>query len=169
MKRTTKRLCYLAVLTAVALTIFVIEAQIPLIAPVPGMKLGLANIITVYAMFRLGPRDTLLILVARILLGSMFAGGFSAMLYSLAGGLMCYLAMLFLRRFLKENQIWVAGIVGALFHNVGQVLVAILMVGSWRIAFYLPFLLAVSILTGAFTGLCAQVLNRRLRRISFQG
>ncbi len=165
----TKRLCYMAVLTAVALTIFVIEAQIPLAAPVPGMKLGLANIITVYAMFRMGPRDTLMILLARIVMGSMFAGGVSAMLYSLAGGLMCYLAMLLLRKLLTPNQIWVASIIGAMFHNIGQILVAILVVGSWRIAFYLPFLLAVSIPTGAFTGICAQTLNQRLRKVNFQG
>lgn len=169
MRISTKRLCYMAVLTAIALTIFVIEAQIPVIAPVPGMKLGLANIITVYAMFRMGPKDTLLILLARIVLGSMFAGGFSAMLYSLAGGLLCYLAMLLLRKFLTEKQIWAASIVGAMCHNIGQVLVAMLVVGSWRIAYYLPILLAVSIPTGAFTGLCAQVLNKRLRKINFEG
>ncbi len=163
------RLCYMAVLTAIALTIFVIEAQIPMAAPVPGMKLGLANIITVYAMFRLGPRDTLLILLARIVLGSMFAGGVSAMLYSLAGGLMCYLAMLLLRLILTSNQIWVASIIGAMCHNVGQILVAIVVVSSWRIVFYLPILLLVSILSGAFTGICAQTLNKRLRTFDFEG
>ena len=165
----TKRLCYMAILTAIALTIFVVEAQIPLPVPVPGMKLGLANIITVYAMFRLGPRDTLLILLARIVLGSMFSGGFSAMLYSLAGGLMCYLAMLLLRNVLTENQIWAASIVGAMFHNIGQVAVAMFMASNWRMIYYLPILLAVSVLTGAFTGICAQVLNKRLRKLSFEG
>ncbi len=159
----------MAVLTAVALTVFIIEAQIPLAAPVPGMKLGLANIVTVYAMFRLGPRDTLLILAARILLGSMFAGGFSAMLYSLAGGLMCYLVMLLLRKCLTEKQIWVASVAGAMSHCVGQILVAVLMAGTWRIAFYLPILLAAAIPAGAFTGLCAQFLNQKLRSFSFEG
>lgn len=165
----TKRLCYMAVLTAIALTIFVIEAQIPALAPVPGMKLGLANIITVYAMFRLGPRDTLLILIARIILGNLFAGSVSAMLYSLAGGMMCYLVMLVLRKILTENQIWVASIAGSMAHNVGQVLVAMIMASNWRMIYYLPILLAVSIPTGAFTGICAQLLNKRLRKFSFEG
>ena len=71
----TKRLTLCALLTAIALTIFVAEAQIPPVVPVPGMKLGLANIVTVYAMFALGPGDTLMILLCRIFLGSLFAGG----------------------------------------------------------------------------------------------
>ena len=88
MRQQVKRLVFCALLTAIALTIFMIEAQLPALAPVPGIKLGLANIVTVYAMFALGPRDTLLILVSRVFLGSLFAGG-STFLYSLAGGLLC--------------------------------------------------------------------------------
>ena len=75
MRQQVKRLVFCALLTAIALTIFMIEAQLPALAPVPGIKLGLANIVTVYAMFALGPRDTLLILVSRVFLGSLFAGG----------------------------------------------------------------------------------------------
>ena len=80
-----RQLTYMAVLTAVALTIFVIEAQLPPLAPIPGIKLGLANIVTVYAVFALGPGKAALILLARILLGSLFAGGLT-ILYSLADG-----------------------------------------------------------------------------------
>ena len=84
----------MALLTAVALTIFMVELQLPALAPIPGVKLGLANIITVYAMFVLGPRDTACILLVRILLGSIFSGQLMALFYSLAGGLLCYLVML---------------------------------------------------------------------------
>ena len=82
----TKRLCHMALLTALALIIFMVEAQLPQLAPVPGMKLGLSNIITVYAMAVLGPGDTLMILLSRIFLGSVFSGQMTTIFYSFAGG-----------------------------------------------------------------------------------
>ena len=103
----TKRLTRISMLTAVALTIFVVELQIPAPVPIPGVKLGLANIVTVCAMFLFGPADTALILAARILLGSFFSGRITSLFYSLAGGTLCYLIMLLLRRIVSERQIWV--------------------------------------------------------------
>jgi len=152
----------MALLTAVALIIFVVEAQLPPLTPIPGIKLGLANIVTVYAMFRLGPRDTLFILLARILLGSVFAGQLMAMLFSLAGGLLCYLAMLALRRLLTEKQIWVCGVIGAVCHNLGQMAAALLLFQTGALLLYLPVLLLSGIVTGLFTGLCAQLLLKYL-------
>jgi heptaprenyl diphosphate synthase len=159
---TTRRLTRMAVLTAVALTIFVVELQLPSLTPIPGVKLGLANIVTVYAMFTLGPADTLCVLLARILLGSFFAGQIMALLYSLAGGLLCYLVMLLLRRILTVKQIWVCGVLGAVAHNVGQIAVAILLTRTPALVYYLPVLLVSGILSGAFTGLCAQFVANRL-------
>ena len=158
----TKRLSRAALLTALALIIFTLEAQLPPLVPIPGIKLGLANIITVYAMFALGPKDTLGILLVRIFLGSVFAGAVSAMLFSLAGGLLCYLVMLLLRRLLTERQIWVCGVIGAVFHNLGQTLAAILVYRTLAVAFYLPVLLLSGIVTGLFTGLTAQFVLRRI-------
>ena len=159
-----KRLTTSALLTAIALTIFVAEAQIPPPVPVPGMKLGLANIVTVYAMFALGPGDTLMILLARIILGSLFAGG-STFFYSLAGGLLCYLSMLFLRKILTVRQLWVCGAIGAIFHNLGQMGVAVLIARTPQLVLYLPVLLIVGILAGALTGLAAQLLLARLSKL----
>ena len=126
----TKRMTRMAMLTAIALTIFIIELQIPTLAPIPGVKLGLANIITVYGIFVLGPVDTAYILLARILLGSMFSGRVTALFYSLAGGLLCYLAMLLLRRLVTPRQIWICSIAGAVAHNIGQIAAAILVTGT---------------------------------------
>ena len=89
----TKRLAVLAMFTAIALTIFVAEAQIPPIVPIPGVKLGLANIVTLIAMALLGRRQAGEILLVRIVLGSVFTGGVSAMLFSIAGGVLAYLIM----------------------------------------------------------------------------
>lgn len=161
----SKRLTRMGLLTTLALIIFTLEAQIPAPVPIPGIKLGLANIITVYAMFCLGPRDTLLILVCRIFLGSVFTGQMMAFAYSLSGGLLCYLVMLVMRRLVSEQQIWIASVIGAIAHNVGQIIAAILIAQTPGLIVYLPVLLLSGIIAGAFTGLCAQFTIKRLKKI----
>lgn len=156
-----RRLALGGLLTAIALTIFLAEAQLPPLVPVPGMKLGLANIVTVYAMFALGPADALLILLSRILLGTLFAGGMT-LPYSLAGGVLCYLSMLALRHFLTSKQLWVCGAIGAVFHNLGQLGAAILIARTPRLLYYFPILTLSGILAGAWTGFCAQLLLNRM-------
>ncbi len=164
MKRDSiRQLTYMAVLTAVALTIFVAEAQLPTLIPIPGVKLGLANIVTVYAVFALGPGPAAMILLARVLLGSLFSGGMT-IFYSLAGGLCCYLVMLVMRKLVTERQIWVCSVLGAMAHNVGQIAVAVAITRTPGVAAYLPVLLVSGILTGLFTGLCAQLLTNRLKK-----
>ena len=163
MRWTTKQLAHMALLTAIALAIHVAEAQIPAPVPIPGVKLGLANIVTVYAMFCIGPGPALMILVARILLGSLF-GSVMSLFYSLAGGLLCWCVMLLLRRVLTRKQIWVASVIGAVFHNIGQILVAIVVTGTPAIVSYLPILLLSGIAAGLFTGFSAQFLVNRMDR-----
>lgn len=158
-----KRLTRMALLTAVALSIFIIELQLPALAPIPGIKLGLANIVTVYAMFALGPVDTACILLARILLGSLCAGQMMALFYSLAGGLLCYLVMFAVRRVFTLKQIWVCSVLGAAAHNVGQIIAAILITRTPALLYYLPVLLVSGIIAGVFTGLCAQFVVNRVR------
>lgn len=159
----TKRLTTMALLTAVALILFTVEAQLPPPVPVPGVKLGLANIITVYAMFRLGSRDTLLILLCRVFLGSVFAGQMMTLLFSLGGGLLCWLVMLGMRRVVTEKQIWVCSVAGAIAHNAGQIGVAIAVTQTPMLIAYFPVLLLSGILCGLFTGLCAQFVLQRIR------
>lgn len=157
----TKKLTVMAMLTAVALTIFVVENQIPSPVPLPGVKLGLSNIITVFAVFMLGSREGAAVLFARIFLGAVFAGNFSSILYSAAGGFCAIAVTILLKKALKEDQLWVAGCLGAMAHSVGQMAAAMAVTGTPAIAIYLPALLACSIITGVFTGLCAQLLINR--------
>ena len=159
----TRRLTRDAMLTGVALIIFIIEAQIPPLTSVPGIKMGLANIITVYAVFAIGPADAALILTARILLGSVVAGNLSTLMYSAAGGLLCLLAMLGLRRVLSESQLWVASVIGAAAHNAGQIAVAVAVTRTPALLAYLPVLLMSGMTAGLFTGLCAQALAKRMK------
>lgn len=157
-----KNLTRMALLTALALIIFMAEAQLPAPAPIPGVKLGLANIITVYAMFSLGPLPTLMILICRIFLGSIFSGQMMTFFYSLAGGLLSYLSMLVMQRLVTEKQIWVCGAVSAVFHNVGQIIAAVIITKTPGVASYLPILIVSGVITGVFTGLCAQLVVNRL-------
>lgn len=161
----TKKLTRMALLTAAALIIFMVEAQLPAPVPIPGVKLGLANVVTVYAMFALSPAQALAILVCRVFLGSVFSGQMMTLFYSLGGGLLCWCVMLFLRRVLTGKQIWVAGVFGAIAHNFGQILVGIALTRTPGLIVYLPVLMVSGILTGAFTGTAAQALIGHLGRI----
>lgn len=157
----TRRIALLGLLTAIALTIFMVEAQIPPVVPLPGVKLGLSNIVTVFAVFALGPREGAAVLACRIFLGSVFAGNFGSILYSGAGGLCAILMTIASRRFLTENQLWAAGCLGAIAHSIGQMAVAVWITGTVSILMYLPVMIVISIITGLFTGLCAQFLVNR--------
>ena len=157
----TGKLTLLALLTAIALTIFMVEAQIPTLVPIPGIKLGLANIVTVFAVFALGPKDACLVLAARIFLGAVFAGNFSTIFYSAAGGALAIAVTIGLRKILTKKQLWVAGALGAVAHSIGQMAMAVLLTGTPGLIVYLPVMIAVSIVTGTFTGLCAQFLVNR--------
>ncbi len=157
-----RRLMFDALLTAVALTIFLVEARIPSPVPIPGVKLGLANIVTLYAMFVLGPLDALAILLCRVLLGGMFAGQMMTLLYSLSGGLLCWLLTAALKRVMTLRQIWLCSIFGAIAHNIGQIAAAIAVARTPSLIVYLPVLMISGIVAGTFTGVSAQYLiNRR--------
>ena len=156
----TKKLTLLALLTAIALTIFLVEAQIPPLVPIPGIKLGLANIVTVFAVFALGSREAACVLFARIFLGAIFAG-FGTIFYSAAGGLCAIAVTLLLKKILTQKQLWVAGCLGAIAHSIGQMAMAIALTGTPALIVYLPVMVVISIITGLFTGLCAQFLVNR--------
>ena len=157
-----KKLTLLSLLCAIALTIFMVEAQIPALVPIPGIKMGLSNIVTVFVVFAIGPKEAAAVLFVRIFLGAVFAGNFSTIFYSAAGGAAAIGVTILLRKILTNKQLWVAGALGAVAHSIGQMAMAILLTGTPGLAVYLPVMIGVSILTGCFTGLCAQfVINRR--------
>lgn len=156
-----KKLTLLGVLSAIALTIFMVEAQIPPLVPMPGVKLGLANIVTVFAVFVLGGKEGAAVLFVRVFLGAVFAGNFSTILYSAGGGICAIGVTIGLKKVLNRNQLWVAGCLGAIAHSVGQMAVAVAVSGTPSLAIYLPVMIAISIITGLFTGLCAQFLVNR--------
>ena len=157
----TKKLTLLSLLTAIALTIFMVEAQIPALVPIPGIKMGLANIVTVFTVFAIGSKEAAAVLFVRIFLGAVFAGNFSTIFYSAAGGFCAIGVTILLKKLLTKKQLWVAGALGAIAHSVGQMAMAITITGTPGLIAYLPVMIVVSILTGTFTGLCAQFLVNR--------
>ena len=158
-----KRLARLAMLTAAALIIFIVELQIPNPFPIPGIKLGLANIITVYAVYRYRAAEVAMLVAVRITLGSVFSGNVMALLYSACGSLFCLAGMLLLRRAIDEKHLWLSSVCGALLHNTGQMAAALLVTQTPSLLLYFPFLAVSGCLAGLFTGLCAQLILPRLR------
>jgi heptaprenyl diphosphate synthase len=151
----TKKLTTIAMLTSVSLIIFIIEAQLPPIAPIPGIKLGLANIITMLTLVWYGRKEAFTVLILRIMLGSIFTGQMMSFMYSLAGGILCFLIMAVTVKAVKINQLWIISVLGALAHNAGQLSVALLVTKTWQVAAYFPILAVSAVITGVFTGIAA--------------
>ena len=160
----TKKLTRLSLLTALALIIFIVEAQLPPIAPIPGIKMGLANIITLVALYMYGPKEAFTVLFLRIILGNMFSGQVSALMYSAAGGIFCFAVMCVLYKILPRDMLWVVSVCGAMAHVTAQVTVAALITKTPAVFWYLPLLLVSAVITGAFTGLCAYYVLKRWKK-----
>lgn len=158
----THKLIYTALLTAMSLVTFVIEASIPPLTPIYGIKLGLSNIFTLFALYAIGKKEAFALLVIRITLGNIMTGQLMAFAYSLAGGLLSFAVMLLLTKFITTKQLWVTSAISAVFHNIGQIAVAVLITQTPQIAYYLPILIISGVITGIFTGLCAQLVLQRL-------
>ncbi len=163
MKLTTRELTLCAVLTAMALALSYVESFFPLslAIPLPGIKLGLANIVTLFALYALGPGQAFMILLARCLLGAVFAGNMSALIFSVLGGVTAMAVMILLSR-CGRLSIYGVSVGGAAAHSCGQVAAAVLTLGNTAPLYYLPVLLGVSLFTGALTGLIAACLFRAL-------
>lgn len=157
-----KKLTVLALFTTLAFGIYAAESLLPPPAPIPGIKLGLANIITIVILYKFSAKEATMVLLARILLSSFFFGQALSLLYSLSGGLLSLAAMYFSNRLFKGRLLFLTGIAGALTHNLGQLLAAFLMVQTAGVFLYLPILMLAGIPTGLFTGLCAHFLRKHL-------
>ncbi|WP_314624504.1 Gx transporter family protein [uncultured Selenomonas sp.] len=161
-QRGAARLTLLALCLALSLMLFFVELRLPLVAAVPGFKLGLANIVTVAALRLFHAREALLLLVLRIVLGAAFAGSLPALSFSLAGGLLALSVGVLLLRAAPRVPLALLGIAGALSHNVGQLLAASFWLGTLDVFYYAPALFFLAVFTGSATGFLAQEVLRRL-------
>ncbi len=157
-----QKMTTLAFFTTLSLAIFAIESAIPPLVPIPGIKLGLANIITLILLAHFTFRDALWVLLARILLSTLLFGQALSLLYSLAGGLTSLLVMCIVTRLLRNKRVYLTGAMGGLTHNMGQLLTAYAVTATGGVFAYLPFLALSGVITGLFTGLCSGFLNKYL-------
>lgn len=159
----SKKIVMLALLTTQALVLSIIESWIPFPGMLPGMKLGLANIIVLTTIVFFSLKETLTLILARTILSSFFTGGFINFLFSISGGVLSGIIMYFLYK--KRSQVFgIIGvsIAGASMHNLGQLIIASIIMKETSVIMYLPVLLFSGIVTGSFTGLCSSFLIKAL-------
>lgn len=162
----TRKLALMSILLAVALALHVFERNLPVPMAVPGVKLGLANIITFLTIIIFGFKEAALLVFMRTFLGAVFGGGFLAFFFSLAGGLLSTTVMAFMYKKLSRYfSIPAVSISGAIFHNIGQITVASFVIESINLFYYLPVLLISGIITGFFIGLVVKFLIKPLNDV----
>mgnify|MGYP006278527403 CR=1 FL=1 len=161
----THKIVIISLLVAQALVLHLVERMIPINFQVPGMRLGLANIITLVSLYLFGFKETLLVVILRTTMANLLGGSPSGFLFSLVGGLLSFFIMYFIKK-LADKKISVIGlsIVGAVFHNVGQILVAAFIIHNINIIIYLPVLMISSIATGFFVGITVKYILGFLER-----
>ena len=160
----TRKLVFISLLVAMGTTLHVVEGMIPNPFPLPGVKLGLANIVTLIALYYYGLRDGMAVAVLRVVLGSLAGGVFLSpgFLLSLSGAVVSTMVMACLLRHAQCFSIKGVSVAGAVSHNVGQLLAASLLIQSRSIFFYLPFLLLAAVATGMITGHLLDLVIKRL-------
>lgn len=163
-QRKTNQLTMCALLIAMALVVSYMERFIPLqlFVPLPGIRLGLANIVTVMALYFYGERQAFTILILRCILGSVFGGGITGLAFSLTGGLSA-MSVMSISRNIPLFSVYGVSILGAAAHNIGQICVAMFFMNSVYVAGYLPYLLGVSVFTGLATGAACAGVFRALK------
>lgn len=161
----TRKMVLLGLFVAQALILSIVESWIPVPVGIPGIKLGLANIITLIVIIFFDFKDTLFVVSIRCLLASIFGGGFIVFLFSVAGGILSSVVMAFLyKKMSKYFSIIGISIAGAVFHNFGQITVASITMRDLSVVTYLPILLISGIIMGCFIGLCTTFLTRALEK-----
>lgn len=167
MKINTRKLVFISMLVSQAMILSYIETLLPAI-PIQGAKLGLANIATLIALSMLSFKLSLLIVVARTFLSAFMFGNMTVLIYSLAGGVLSLIAMYLVLKIFKENISYVGvSIIGAIFHNAGQLSVAVMVLENAKIFLLWPYLLLVAIPTGLFVGLVSNYLLKYLQKSNF--
>ena len=162
MRPSTKKIAMLGLCTAVALVLAYIESILPpVFHAVPGIKIGLPNIIIIFILYRYGLKEAAVVSLVRMVAVSFMFGNLMALIYSFAGGFLSMLVMVLLK---KSKLLSVVGVsvAGGVFHNVGQILMAMLFLGTTELGYYLIVLTVTGILSGIFVGLCGAIIVKRI-------
>ena len=157
----TRKIARMGLLVALSMILSYVESLIPAFVAVPGVKVGLANIVVIFALYTLGPIEALIVSLLRVILSSFLFGSVLSLLYSLSGALLSLGGMILMKK-LKIFSTTVVSVTGGVLHNVGQILVACLVLDTNVLIYYLPVLILSGVITGAVIGIIASLVIKRL-------
>lgn len=157
----TRKIARMGLLVALSMILSYVESLIPAFVAVPGVKVGLANIVVIFALYTLGPIEALIVSLLRVILSSFLFGSVLSLLYSLSGALLSLGGMILMKK-LKIFSTTVVSVTGGVLHNVGQILVACLVLETDVLLYYLPVLILSGVITGAVIGIKASLVIKRL-------
>ncbi len=160
----TRKIAYLGLLIALAFVFSYIEFLIPVNIGIPGAKLGLANLVIIVALYTLNEKDAFLLSIIRIVLVGFTFANLASMLYSFAGGILSFLAMLLAKRTNKLSMTGVS-VIGGVFHNVGQIIMAIFVVKTMSLVYYLPVLIVSGLAAGVAIGILGAMVTKRIKKL----
>ena len=166
MRNNTKKLTLLAMMITFAIVLSYIESKIPAFVAVPGVKIGLANIVVIFVLYKLGIKEAIVISGVRVFIISMLFGNPVSMIYSIAGAILSLAVMFILKKLTPLKEVAVS-VVGGVMHNVGQIAVASVILDTNVVVYYLPFLILSGTIAGIAVGVAAAVLVKRINRFSF--
>ena len=159
-----KKTAYLGLFAAIAIIFGYVESLIPFFAGIPGMKLGLANLVSIVGLYTVGIKGTIAVSLVRIVLVGFTFGNLSSMIYSLAGGTVSLIFMILLKKTGKFSQVGVS-IMGGIGHNIGQLTAAALITETAGVFYYLPFLMVAGVIAGAVIGLLGALVTARIQSV----
>ncbi|HHY04931.1 MAG TPA: Gx transporter family protein [Thermoanaerobacterales bacterium] len=163
------KMAFLSLLVTFAIALHIIENMLPVLLPVPGAKLGLANIISLLAISLFGLKEGMIINVLRCIMGALLSGSMSSLIYSLFGAVTSTLVMSFFYKYYKGTFSLVGiSIIGGISHNLAQITIASLILSTYSLYLYLPFLMVIGLLTGLLTGFTALYARNNIMRIRFK-
>lgn len=162
MNNKTRKLTTLAMIVSLALILSFIESRIPAFVAIPGVKVGLANIAVIFTLYKLGTKEAILISALRIVLVSLLFGNPVSLIYSLAGGVLSFVAMFLLKKYTSLSETTVS-VAGGVMHNVGQIATASIMLSTNVVVYYLPFLILSGTIAGIAIGIAAALLIKRVK------
>lgn len=161
MRNNTRRLTALALTVSFALILSFIESRIPAFVAIPGVKMGLANIAVIFTLYKFGIKEAAAVSLVRILLVSVLFGTPLSLLYSLAGGVLSLASMCLLKKLTPLSEIAVS-VSGGVMHNIGQIIMASIVLGTNVVGYYLPFLLLSGTLAGIAVGIASALLIKKV-------
>lgn len=160
------RAAYFGMFAALALIFSYIENLIPISVGIPGVKLGLANLVIVIALYKIPIKEVYLLSIVRVFLAGVLFGNYFSIIYSLAGGLLSLTVMAFMKK-REDFSVMGVSIAGGVFHNIGQLIIAMVVVETFSISYYVPILLVSGTVTGLFIGIISDHMLKRLVNIRF--